>query len=96
MLACQLYLDQGVIPKAAEQYARAAEYIHADGYGRRLAELYLLDARLRHYQHDPEAAQSTLQAAENRIRAIGQWGLWRELVKIAAELGLNPPGECPV
>ena len=79
------------VPKAAAQHARAAAIIHADGYGRRLAELHLLDARLRHYQHDPKAARAALQAAEARLRAIGQWGLWRALQETAAELGLPVP-----
>ena len=100
LLAGQLHLDASIRQKTGSvfqtesvsaQYARAAEIIHADGYGRRLAELHLLDARLRHYQHDPKAARAALQAAEARIRAIGQWGLWRELRQTAAELGLPVP-----
>lgn len=95
LLAGQLCLDQGNAPDAAAHHALAAEIIHADGYGRRLAELHLLDARLHHRQHDPAAACAALHDAETRIRAIGQWGIWRDLVKTATEIGLLVSETCP-
>jgi hypothetical protein len=94
LLAGHLDLDEGDTPNAAARHAEAAAIIHADGYGRRLAELRLLDARLRHHQRDPAAARAAL-AAEARLREIKQWGFWRDLRHTAAELGADDPGECP-
>jgi hypothetical protein len=94
LLAGHLDLDEGDTPNAAARHAEAAAIIHADGYGRRLAELRLLDARLRHHQRDPAAARTAL-AAEARLREIKQWGFWRDLRHTAAELGADDPGECP-
>ena len=95
LLAGQLHLDQRNISGAAVEFTEAARRVHRDGQGRRLAELRLLDARLRHYQHDPSAANAALAAAEARIREIGQWGYWRDLRAVAKEIGAADPGECP-
>jgi chemotaxis protein histidine kinase CheA len=65
--------------------------IRETGYGRREAELHLLEARLKHRQDRPEEARAALARAESRLRAIGQWGLWPELLRVAAELGLPAP-----
>jgi hypothetical protein len=95
LLAGHLYLDAGQVGPAGEQHARAAALLHEDGYGRRLAELHILDARLRHHQHDPQAARTALAAAQACLRELGQWGLWRALVAVAHELGQDIPEDCP-
>lgn len=74
------------IPQAAADWTQADRLIRETGYGRREAELHLLEARLKHRQ-----ARAALARAESRLRAIGQWGLWPELVRVAAELGLPAP-----
>ncbi|MDP2430812.1 MAG: TIR domain-containing protein [Pseudomonadota bacterium] len=94
LLAGNLHLDEGKTPQAAAEYTGAAQLIHEDGYGRRLTELHLLNARLLHAQHDHRAVD-TLARAEARIREIGQWGFWRALRQVAIELGAADPGECP-
>lgn len=94
LLAGNLHLDEGDAPKAAAQYAEAAQLIREDGYGRREAELRLLHTRVLHAQHDP-GAPAALAAAEARIRETGQWFFWRELRAVAKEIGANDPGECP-
>jgi hypothetical protein len=94
LLAGNLCLDDARVPEAAAQYATAAQLIRKDGYGRRLAELHLLHARLLHAQHDP-AATLALAEAETRIRETGQWFFWRELHAVAQEIGAADPGECP-
>jgi tetratricopeptide (TPR) repeat protein len=94
LLAGNLCLDEGRTPEAAAQYASAAQLIHEDGYGRRLTELHLLQARLLRAQRDPESL-SALARAEARIREIGQWGHWRALRQVAREIGAPDPGECP-
>ncbi|MDD5295808.1 MAG: ATP-binding protein [Rhodocyclaceae bacterium] len=94
LLAGNLCLDENRLTEAAGHYAEAARLIREDGYGRRLTELHLLQARLLRAQHDP-AAQSALTQAEARIRDIGQWGFWRELRAVAAEIKAADPGECP-
>ncbi|MDO8932821.1 MAG: toll/interleukin-1 receptor domain-containing protein [Rhodocyclaceae bacterium] len=94
LLAGNLCLDEGRVGEAAAQHAEVARLIREDGYGRRLAELHLLHARLLHAQHDPAAAQA-LADAEARIREIGQWYFWRELRAVAKEIGAADPGECP-
>jgi hypothetical protein len=47
-------------------------------------------------QQHPVAARAALQAAEARIRAIGQWGLWRELHEVGEEIGVAVAEECPL
>lgn len=94
LLAGNLCLDEALVPKAAAQYATAAQLIHEDSYGRRYTELHLLHARLLHAQHDPAAPQA-LEEAQARIREAGQWYFWRELRAVANEIGTADPGECP-
>ena len=67
------------------------------GYGRREAELYLLEARLKHHQSHPDEAREAREAldrAEARLCELGQWGLWAQLVQVAGELG-RPASELP-
>ncbi len=94
LLAGHLHLDAGKVPQAATQHSEAARLIREDGYGRREAELHLLHARLLHHESDPAAARAALQAAETRIRGIGQWGLWRELHEVGKEIGVAVTEEC--
>lgn len=94
LLAGNLCLDKNRPSDAASHYTEATRLIHEDGYGRRLTELHLLHCRLLHAQHDPAAAEALAQA-EARIREIGQWGFWRALRAVAAEIGAPDPGECP-
>ncbi len=94
LLAGNLCLDQGEVPPAAAEHAEAAKLIREDGYGRRETELQLLHARLLHHQHDPDGARNALQAAEDRIREIGQWGFWPELHQVGKELGISIPADC--
>ncbi len=96
LLAGHLHLDADEVPQAAAQHAEAARLIRAAGYARREAELHLLHARLLHHESDPAAARAALQAAEARIRAIDQWGLWRELHQTGQEIGVAVPEECPL
>jgi hypothetical protein len=95
LLAGNLHLDAGQVPRAAAEHAEAARLIREDGYGRREAELHLLQARLLHQQHDPAGARTALAAAEARIRAVGQWGLWPELHRVGEGLGVPVPSNCP-
>jgi len=79
------------IPQAAAHWTQADRLIRETGYGRRETELHLLEARLKHHQSRPDEARAALARAESRLRALGQWGLWPELLRVAAELGLSAP-----
>ena len=94
LLAANLCLDEGRAEDAACHCAIADRLIVEDGYGRRLAELHLLHARLRFAQRDA-AAVSALAEARARICAAGQWYFWRELRSVAAEIGAPDPGDPP-
>lgn len=94
LLGSNLFLDEARVPEAAAHYANAAQLILEDGYGRRLAELHLLYARLLHAQRDPAALQA-LADAQARIREAGQWYFWRVLRAVANEIAAPDPGECP-
>ncbi|OGT13706.1 MAG: hypothetical protein A3F73_07275 [Gallionellales bacterium RIFCSPLOWO2_12_FULL_59_22] len=76
LLGGNLLLDEARVPEAAAHHASAARLIGEDGYGRRLAELHLLHARLLHAQRNPAAPQA-LADAQARIRETGQWYFWR-------------------
>ncbi len=97
LLAGDLRLDSTPpdIPNAAKAWAEAELIVRETGYGRRLAELYLLQARLLHHQANPEAARRALDKAEARIREIGQWGFWPALHRVGRELGIEVPEQCP-
>lgn len=94
LLAGNLALDLEKTDDAGLHHAAATRLIVEDGYGRRIAELHLLHARLLHAMRDPDA-QSALNAARTRICAAGQWYFWRELRRVAAEILAPDPGECP-
>jgi hypothetical protein len=94
LLSGNLFLDKARAPEAAAHYARAAQLILEDGYGRRLTELHLLHARLLHARRDPAALQA-LADAQARIREAGQWYFWRVLRAAANEIAAPDPGECP-
>jgi hypothetical protein len=94
LLAGHLALDAPSpehIADAAGHWTEADRLIRDTGYGRREAELHLLEARLKHHQRRPDEARETLTRAEARLRAIGQWGLWPQLAQVVTELGLPPP-----
>ena len=99
LLAGHLDLDRALdraaaadaVPDAAKHWTQADRLIRETGYGRREAELHLLEARLKHHQARPEEARAALARAESALRARGQWGLWPQLVQVAAELGLPAP-----
>ena len=78
------------IPRAAAHWTQADCLIRETGYGRREAELHLLEARLQHHQARPAQAR-----AESALRARGQWGRWPALLQAAAELGLPAPDMDP-
>lgn len=94
LLGGNLLLDEARVSEAEAQYARAAQLILEDGYGRRLTELHLLYARLLHAWRDP-AARQALDAAQARIHEAGQWHFWRGLRDVANEISAPDPGECP-
>jgi tetratricopeptide (TPR) repeat protein len=81
----------GPVPEAARHWTQADRLIRETGYARREAELHLLEARLKHHQARPAEARAALVRAESRLRTLGQWGLWPQLVRIATELGLPAP-----
>jgi tetratricopeptide (TPR) repeat protein len=94
LLAGHLALDAPApehIADAAGHWTEADRLIRDTGYGRREAELHLLEARLKHHQRRPDEAREALASADARLRAIGQWGLWPQLAQVAEELGLPPP-----
>ena len=99
LLAGHLELDRArdaaaapaAVPEAARHWTQADRLIRETGYGRREAELHLLEARLKHHQSRPLDAGAALTRAEQRLRTLGQWGLWPELAAVAAELGLPAP-----
>ena len=76
------------VPEAARHWTQANRLIRETGYGRREAELHLLEARLKHHQSRPFDAHAAQARAESRLRTLGQWGLWPQLVQVATELGL--------
>ncbi|WP_295447241.1 toll/interleukin-1 receptor domain-containing protein [uncultured Thiodictyon sp.] len=85
------------VPEAARHWTQADLLIRETGYGRREAELHLLETRLKHHQSRPDEARAALARAESRLRTLGQWGLWPQLVRVATELGLPAPvmdGRC--
>ncbi|WP_295392601.1 toll/interleukin-1 receptor domain-containing protein [uncultured Thiodictyon sp.] len=100
LLAGQLALDRAQagtapnpaapdpVPEAARHWTQADLLIRETGYARREAELHLLEARLKHHQSRPDEAHAALARAESRLRTLGQWGLWPQLVRVATELGL--------
>ena len=94
LLGGNLLLDEARVPEAVTHHASAAQLIREDGYGRRLAELHLLHARLLHAQRDPAVLQA-LADAQARIRETGQWYFWRELRTVANKITAPDPGECP-
>jgi hypothetical protein len=99
VLAGHLDLDRALdraaapdaVPEAAKHWTQADRLIRETGYRRREAELHLLEARLKHHQARPAEARAALAGAESALRARGQWGLWPQLVQVAAELGLPAP-----
>ncbi len=99
LLAGHLDLDRALdraaapdaVPEAAKHWTQADRLIRETGYRRREAELHLLEARLKHHQARPAEARAALACAESALRARGQWGLWPQLVQVAAELGVPAP-----
>ena len=79
------------VPDAAKHWTQADRLIRETGYRRREAELHLLEARLKHHQARPAEARAALARAESDLRARDQWGLWPQLLQVAAELGLPAP-----
>jgi hypothetical protein len=93
LLAGHLALDctPAAVAESAASWTDADRLIRETGYARRGAELQLLEARLKHRQARPEEASAAIARAESDLRARGQWGLWPQLVQVAAELGLAAP-----
>jgi hypothetical protein len=99
LLAGHLDLDQAsdraaapdTVPEAAKHWTQADRLIRETGYRRREAELHLLEARLKHHQARPAEARAAIARGESALRAREQWGLWPQLVQVAAELGVPAP-----
>jgi hypothetical protein len=99
LLADHLELDRArdgaavpeAVPEVARHWTQADRLIRETGYGRREAELQLLEARLKHHQSRPFGAGAALTRVESHIRVLGQWGLWPQLHVVATELGLPAP-----